>query len=422
MSNADQPTQFTIDKIEIEGRDIKGLLVSLEYYESIFIPATGGTLTIMDSSKAGFIEENNIEFIEDFSFSFQNANGETLEFEGKLNGLRNEMFKQQLKEYCIDYTSKPVRKNEQEFVTERFKNKNPKNVVEDMVKLMGGNLDSKGGGSGEPMNFIGNRRRPTDIIRYVCTHGLSGKSSVEDPQASNPEPQTKKIKGTTGFLCWGIQNDKYRFASVKDVMEGSAGEETEEYEYKMMNHGESLQEAMTSIMDIQFKQIGDYQSHQRGGAFNNVLVSFDLDKGLYAEFTQKDDSESTSKQREETERPSRYFSRCYQPEAMQNECSKAPENKWDQSRKCLSQNAVSQNTAVDTLGYFTIAPTFKIQAGDVFKCKVNKVYSEGTGGYDKKHSGKYIVKSVGHHFGGDGRAYTRLNTMRSTKQQNDASS
>ena len=63
MSNADQPTQFQIDKIEVDGRDIKGLLVELDYFESIYIPATGGSMTIMDSSKAKFIEENNIGYV-----------------------------------------------------------------------------------------------------------------------------------------------------------------------------------------------------------------------------------------------------------------------------------------------------------------------------------------------------------------------
>ena len=420
MSQADQPTQYQIGKLEIDGRDIKGLLVSLDYYESIYIPATGGTLTIMDSSHAGFIEENNIEFIEDFKFEFTNAEGESIQFEGKLNGLKNEMYKQQKKYYGIDYTSEPVRKNEQEFIVQRFKNKKPKKIVEDMVKKIGGKMDKSSTG-GENMNFMANRRRPTDIIRHVCTHGLSGKSSVEDPSTSDGKPQEKKMKGTTGFLCWETL-DGYRFASVKDVMEGNAGNDTGEYEYKLMNHGESLSEAMKSIVDVQFQQIGDYQSHQRGGAFINKYISYDLDKGIYCEFEQKDQEETTSKMKEETKEATRFFCQAYQPERFQVDCQKAEENKWDQKRKYLSQNAVSQNTAPDTLGMFTIPPSPKIRAGDSFKCKIFKVYSEGNGGFDKKHSGKYVVKQVGHHFLGDGTAYTRLNTMRSTKQQNDASS
>ena len=421
MSQADNPTQFQIRRITVDGRDIKGLLVELDYYESIYLPASGGSMTIMDSAHAGFIEEQQIEFIEDFEFDITNAEGESIQFKGVLNGLRNEVAKQQMKEYVIDFTSKPVRTNEQERVVKRFKNKNPKNVIEEMVKLIDGKMD-KTTGSGEPMNFVGNRRRPTDIIKYVCAEGLSGKSSVSDPQDTDAKPQKKDIKGTTGFLCWETI-DGYRFAPVKDILEGNAGNKTKEYTYKMQNVGESLSEAMTSIVSFEFQQIGDYQSHQRGGAFRNKLISFDLDTGLYCEFEQKDKQETSQKMADETKKPSRYFCRNLNNEKFEEECQPAQKNKYDQSRKCLSQNAVSQNNAPDSLGYFTVPLAPTIRAGDLFECKIYKVVGEGgSAGYDRKQSGKYVIKQVGHHFGGDGRAYTRLNTMRSTKQQNDASS
>ncbi len=125
---------------------------------------------------------------------------------------------------------------------------------------------------------------------------------------------------------------------------------------------------------------------------------------------------------QETEKPSRFFCKPFQNERYENSETKAQKNKYDQSRKYLSQNAAMQNNAPDTIGYFTVPPSLKMRAGDEFKCKIYKVTSEGGGGFDRKHSGKYVVKQIGHHFGGDGKAYTRINSMRSTKQQNDASS
>ena len=61
MSSAEQPTQFKIKKVTVKGQDIKGLLVTLDYYESIYTMASGGSFVIMDSSTAGFIEESRIE-------------------------------------------------------------------------------------------------------------------------------------------------------------------------------------------------------------------------------------------------------------------------------------------------------------------------------------------------------------------------
>ena len=65
-----------------------------------------------------------------------------------------------------------------------------------------------------------------------------------------------------------------------------------------------------------------------------------------------------------------------------------------------------------------------MRAGDVFECKISKVKDEekAQGGYDKKHSGRYIINQVGHHFFQDGRAYTVIKTNRSTIQQDDSSS
>ncbi len=420
MSQAEQSVQFKINKITIEGKDIKGLLLSLDYYESIYIPACGGSLSIMDSAHAGFIEENNIEFIEKIELEFENANGETFQFKGVLNGLRNETAKQSLKTYTMDYTSECVRKNEQEFIIKRFKNKNPKNIVEEMIKKIGGKMD-KSSGNGEPMNFLGNRRRPTDIIKHVCIEGVD-KGKVSDPNDSSGKPQEKDIKGTTGYLCWETA-DGYRFAPVTDVMKGSAGGQTQEYEYKMQNVGESLGDAMKAIVSFEFQQIGDYQSHQRGGAFRNKLISFDMDKGLWCEFEQKDKTDTSQKMASETKKFSRVFCRPFTNERYENGTQKAQNNKYDQSRKFLSQNAISQNNAPDSIGYFTVPLAPSIRAGDLFKCKIYKVVGEGgSGGYDRKQSGKYVVKQVGHHFGGDGKGYTRISTMRSTKQQNDASS
>ncbi len=60
---------------------------------------------------------------------------------------------------------------------------------------------------------------------------------------------------------------------------------------RLQNDEESLSEAMTGIVSFEFEQIGDYQSHQRGGAFRNKLISYDMDKGIYAEFEQEEKEE-----------------------------------------------------------------------------------------------------------------------------------
>jgi len=138
----------------------------------------------------------------------------------------------------------------------------------------------------------------------------------------------------------------------------------------------------------------------------------------------------TDKQREALPEGSitRFFNKIYSNQKFQgsNQCEPSQPSTGDQSRKYLNQNAGRQNTYSDQTGEFTLYPHFTMHAGDVFDCKIPKVKDEdgekADGGYDKKHSGRYIINQVGHHFFQDGRAYTAIRTNRSTIQQNDATS
>ena len=179
---------------------------------------------------------------------------------------------------------------------------------------------------------------------------------------------------------------------------------------------------MDSIIDYDFKQIGDIQSKMRSGAFRSVNVSFDMDKGLYKEVVYEDESIMTDKQKEAVKVPTRYMWKPYSNERFENKCTKAPDNEHDQSRRYLSQNTARQNTFADQFGNFTLPPRFAIRAGDYFEIKIPKVQSEKGGGYNEKHSGRYVIKQVGHHIMNDGHAYTRVQTVRSTTQQDDSSS
>ena len=416
-NNFTDPTQYQIDSITIDGIDVVGLFFSISIFENIYSPVITGSITIMDSDGAGFIEENQIEFIEPVEFSFKNATGETLSFEGILNGLRNEVVKNQKKMYLIDFTSNAVRENEKKFITEAFVEQAPEDIVRKMISEVGGQ-EAIISGTGKPMTFLGTRRRPTDIIKYVLTHGVSQESSATTKENEREET----TKGTTGFLCWETL-DGYRFATVDDILDAKVGDTHPEYTIDRANRSVSMEKAMKNVIAYKFNNIGDFQSKLRSGAFKNIVVSFDLDKGYYKEYTYDDTANMTDKQREAAgDVPTRIMMRPYTNEQHQNECQKAQDDQYDQSRQYLAQNNVRQNTFNDQSGNFTLPPSYAIRAGDSFEVKIPKVESEKGGGIDKKHSGKYIVKQVGHHFFQDGRAYTKITTVRSTIEQDDTSS
>ena len=398
-----------------------GLFFSISIFENLYSPVITGNIIIIDSDGAGFIEENGIEFIEPIEFSFKNANGDTLKFKGVLNGLRNEVVQNALKFYTIDFSSEAVRKNEQTRVVKKFSDTKPGDIVSQMAEKLGGTLEGTVP-SGIPMTLIGSRMRPTDVIKFVLTHGLSDKTEASEQEGT----KTEEAKGTTGFLFWETL-DGFKFDTIDNVAAGKVGTKHKDYNLQLVNNELGMEELMKTIIECNFKQIGDFQTKLRSGAFSATNISFDMDSGEYKEYKYYNETNMTDKQKEmlKSDAVTRYFSKPISNQKFMapQQCTPAQANTGDQSRKYLNQNAGRQNTFSDQNGEFTLYPQFDFRAGDPFECKVSKVKDEESeGGYDKKHSGRYIIQQVGHHFFNDGRAYTKIKTIRSTIQQDDSSS
>ena len=417
MSDFQLATQVDVQSVTIDGNDVIGLFQKLAVYENIYSPIVTGSIILLDADSADFIGEYDIEGNEEFEFQARSSKGE-LEIKGYLNGLRNKSVDDSKTLYTFDFTTEPMRKNEQKFITKRFKNESPKDIISEMIEEIGGKED-KTSGTGEPMNFLGCRKRPTEIIKYVMTHGVEKKEGGGNDEDINHEEENK---GLTGFLCWETLKG-YRFCSTDKMLKGEGGNDGGEFEYKMLSIGESVGEAENAILSYDFRQIGDIQAKLRAGGFKNVVVSYDIDKGIYKEFKyDQADEVATQKQQEASEEPTRYIVRHYRNENFEEGDSKAQKDKYDQSRQYLAQNAVRQNTAPDQSGSFTLPPQFDVNAGDQIDVKIAKVDAGKGGGYNKKHSGKYVVKQVGHHIFNDGKGYTKLTTIRSTTQQDESAS
>ena len=58
------PTQFKVDKIEIDGKDVSNLFISIDIYENIFSGGVTGADALYETDAVKFIEDNDIQFIE----------------------------------------------------------------------------------------------------------------------------------------------------------------------------------------------------------------------------------------------------------------------------------------------------------------------------------------------------------------------
>ncbi len=424
-SKFSNPSQYETTEIKIDDQDVRGLFISVSIFENIYSPLITGEIVINDTDGAGFIEENGLEFIEPVSLKFKNANGDTLEFEGVLNGLKNEYVMGSKKVYGLEFTSETMRKNEATFMTGAFKETNPEEIVKKMVEKMGGQLETNV--RAKQMNYVASRKRPRDIIEYVCTHALT----QETQATQNEDSKEEEAKGTTGFLCWQTL-DGFKFKSIKDILDGKESTKHKDFKTQLANRSLSMEESMKGIVQYEFKRIGDFQTKLRSGAFASKNISFDMDTGLYKEYNYRNIGNMTEKQekalndifegKDGEQSFTRVFMKPISNQKFTNGCPIAQPLTGDQSRGYLNQNSGGQNTFTDQIGIFTFYPQFKFRAGDILDCKISQVKDEenAQGGYDKKHSGKYVMKSVAHTFFADGKAYTKVVTIRSTTQQDEA--
>ena len=76
MADFQLPSQYSIEKILIDGTDITGLYQRIELFENIFSTGIVGTIDIFDSDAVGFIEGRvtggMITFTEPIEFEFVN--------------------------------------------------------------------------------------------------------------------------------------------------------------------------------------------------------------------------------------------------------------------------------------------------------------------------------------------------------------
>ena len=182
---------------------------------------------------------------------------------------------------------------------------------------------------------------------------------------------------------------------------------------------------MNGIIGYEFPKIGDYFEKLRSGAFQSNFISFDMDKGILTNFKyEADEKIATEKQLSYVEGVTRNLFRTFSNEKFEKTCKKAKADTGDQSRKYLPQTITRQNTFSDTQGRVTLHPQYHIRAGDHIDLKIAKIKNsdQDETNYSKKHSGKYLISQVGHHFFRDGRSYTKLAVIRTTRQQDDQSS
>lgn len=408
MAEYTLPTQYEIKTIKVDGVNIRGLTLGISLFENIYTPSITGVIAMGDTQGMNFLEQYDIQGSEDVEIEIEGANKQDIKFKGHLNGVRNKTHAHQKMVYSLEVMEVVVRENEQGFMTRRFTNKSPEDIVKECLKKLKNPKVDNLSMSGQPMNFLASRWKPFDVIAYVLKHGLTNKSGSSEG------------KGTNGYMFWQTFIG-FRGGSIEEVLKGNLGKDQGKFTYRLGKSGTSLDEQTRSILSYDFKRLGDQFEKMKMGSYKSVQIVFDLDKGEYKELAYVDNQELSDKHKKFLEAPTRYFYRPFSNERLNDECNKAPDNKYDFSNKTLQQTTVANGTFNDKVGELTIPINFQINAGDRIEVVIPKIKSDDTKfeKEDTKFSGKYIVVAVGHHCSITKEAYTKLSIMRADKEHND---
>ena len=96
--------------------------------------------------------------------------------------------------------------------------------------------------------------------------------------------------------------DGYRFSSVDEVLSGKGGDYVGQFTHQLQNQSLQWNESMDSIIDYDFKFIGNVQEKMCSGAPSRTFVNlFRHGQGSFKEFTYSDDKNMTKKQKELTD-------------------------------------------------------------------------------------------------------------------------
>ena len=430
--------------------DIKALVDTFSYVESITSPCVAATMNVVDSS--GLFSTWPIQGMETIEVKLI-ANPKPEEeklYRFKIWRLTNRVSSNQKQTYTLGLVSEEALLNETNR-TEGIQSGNPNAIVEKMLKEK---LTSSKEFYSEPSAFqvkmIASRKRPFDVIADVCVKSVptSGIAAF-DTSSKNDRPT---IKGSAGFFFWETRRG-YNFFSVDALCATGEDNPFKSDRFQVDEHGvyeerpanqENIQPDTQIIETATFQSEIDIMSSLRTGKYASLICMFNYSTGQYEEFpydiNQTYDNmahlggqESVTKiphaSGDLSEKPTRIMSVLVDHESWYNlpgpaspedrDGSTDPTEFADWQKHYVSQALTRYELLKNQSGTIVIPGNSDICAGDrITLMLVNKAPSADIkkNPWDKETSGVYLIEEVTHTYekneGTNGRFRTTVRVMR----------
>lgn len=460
MEQLQNSTEFSLKSVQIaalgqkEGYEIKQMINTFSYVESITSPFVAATMSVVDS--AGLLNDLPIQGGETVKVIVQTSSSENpQEYTLLVWKIGNRVAKNSTQSYTLGLISEEALNNEYVRV---FKPLNG-NIRDVITGLLSKDLKSSKTLMSEPTKYevkmIPANRRPFDLISSLAVKSVPQTSSTPKNSKSDLKTQNekKKASGSAGFFFWETKRG-YNFFSVDSLLSSKPVSRANKivldskswgpYIEKPANLGDGAEDRLT-ISQASFRSEIDVMTSMRKGKYSSLMIFFNHSTGQYSEYhysiadAYKDmehlgpqNTPSVIKTADEkliSDYPTRIVSSFLDHETWYNEPgiasydeedgSDSPSNFCDFHKHFAAQSLMRYELLKNQLATIVIPGNSEICAGDKIDIKlVNK--KPGTEvskePYDQESSGVYLIEEVTHTYdstsGGNGRFLTTLRLMR----------
>ena len=456
MEQFQNPTDFSLKSVaiaplgETKGYEIKQMVSTFAYVESITSPFVAATLSIADS--AGLLNDLPIQGGETVKVTVQTSSKEEPEeYVLQVWKVGNRMSANNTQAYTLGLISVEALNNECVRLIKKLEGK-PEEIIK---KILNEDLNSDKklidelNGISSPTEFkvkmLPTNRRPFDVISSLAIKSVEKGSSSppgKGKKASGGKNEKAKVSGTAGYFFWETKRG-YNFFSVDSLLKENDDSTWGPYLEKIANQSDGADERFT-IAQATFRSELDIMNAMRKGKYSTLMVFFNHSTGQYHEYhyslekaykemkhlgAQNTPSLIKFGDKSVSDYPTRIISSLLDHESWYNDAEIASYEQEDESEKPSEFCDFHKHFAAQSLMRYellkhqqatiVIPGNSQICAGDKVRIKlVNKVpgakITEEP--WDQESSGVYLIEEVTHTYDStkstNGRFITTLRLMR----------
>lgn len=432
---------------ETEGYEIKQMVDTFSYVESITSPFIAATMTVADS--AGLLADLPIQGGETVKVVVQTSSSDQpQEYVMQVWKVGNRFAKNQIQAYTLGLISVEALNNECVRLMKKLEGK-PEEII---AKILVENLKTEKdfivnlNGMTSPTQFavkmLPTNRRPFDIISSLCIKSVKTGSGGSAGSKSKGDSSREKVSGSAGYFFWESKRG-YNFFAVDDLMTENEENTWGPYVEKPANQSDGADDRLT-ISQATFSAEVDVLSSMRKGKYSSLIVFFNHSTGQYSEYDYSlqdayEDMQHLGPQNTPSlinfddktiaDYPTRIVSTLLDHESWYNEPGIAsyeeadgaeePSEYCDFHKHFAAQSLMRYELLKTQIGTIVIPGNSEICAGDKINIKlINKAPSARVQDetFDPESSGTYLIQEVTHTYSStestNGRFTTTLRLMR----------